>query len=350
MRLDVAILGASGFGGGELLRLLSAHPAVGSLRGTSRRFAGRPWHAAHPNLRGVADGVFEAAIDWREFASSPQPVVFSAMPHGALASRLDEMEAEWASLGLANRLTLVDLSGDFRLSSAEAFALAYGAAHPCPRRLGSFVYGLPEWTRAELPGARRIAAAGCFATALQLGLLPLEGLDLGLVTATAITGSSGSGATATETTHHPTRAHDIRAYKVLRHQHLPEVQATLTRGRITADLSFVPQSGPTVRGIFAVLQFGLPHGLNAEGLAARAARACAGQPFLRLVEGSPRVAAVVGSNFADLAVAATDRHGAVLVAIDNLMKGMAGQAVQCLNLALGLAETTGLKYAGAYPA
>ncbi len=350
MRLDVAVLGASGYGGGELLRLLTSHPAVASLRGTSTRLAGRPFHAAHPNLRGVADGTFEAAIDWRDLASSPHPVVFSAMPHGALAGRLDTLEAEWARLDLAGRLTLVDLSGDFRLRSAEAFALAYGTAHPCPGHLGSFVYGLPEWTRADLAGARRIASAGCFATALQLGLLPLKDLELGFVAASAITGSSGSGASATETTHHPTRAHDLRAYKILCHQHLPEVRATLERGRIAADLAFVPQSGPTVRGIFAVLQFALPAGLDASGLAARGAQACVGEPFLRLVEGSPRVAAVAGSNFADLAVVSTNRHGVVLVAIDNLVKGMAGQAVQCLNLALGLPEATGLMFAGAYPA
>ena len=129
MRLDVAVLGASGYGGGELLRLLTGHPAVASLRGTSTRLAGRPWHAAHPNLRGVADGAFEAAINWCDLASSLHPVVFSAMPHGALAGRLDTLEKEWARAGLADRLTLVDLSGDFRLRSAEALGQQPGKAH-----------------------------------------------------------------------------------------------------------------------------------------------------------------------------------------------------------------------------
>ncbi len=349
MTLDVAVLGASGYGGGELLRLLANHPAVATVRGTSRRHAGKDWAVVHPNLRGLAGGVFETSVDWRALSSCPHPVVFSAMPHGELASSLDALEAEWAGAGLGDRLTLIDLSGDFRLDSAGAFAAAYGSPHPCPARLGAFVYGLPEWTRSDLAGARRIAAAGCFATALQLALLPLANLELGFVAATAVTGSSGSGALPGETTHHPTRAHDLRAYKVLRHQHVAEVRATMRRARIGGELAFVPESGPLVRGIFAAVQFALPPGLDARGLEDRARRACTGEPFLRLVTGSPRVAAVAGSNFADLAVAAADRHGVVLVAIDNLVKGMAGQAVQCLNIALGLPETAGLRFAGAYP-
>ncbi len=348
--LDIAILGASGYGGGELLRVLSGHPAVSRLRGVSRRHAGKPWHACHPNLRGILEGGFEEAIDWHDYADAERPVVFSAMPHGELAGRLGALEAEWAALGLSERLTLIDLSGDFRLTSPAVFAAAYGGSHRCPERLGTFVYGLPEWTRSELGGTRRIAAAGCFATALQLALLPLKGLDLGFVAASAMTGSSGSGATASETTHHPTRAHDMRAYKILCHQHLPEVHAAMARGGISASLAFVPHSAPLVRGIFANLQFALPDGLDAEGLRARAVTACCGEPFVRLVEGSPRVAAVVGGNFADLAVAADERHGVVMVAIDNLVKGMAGQAVQCLNLALGLPETTALMAASPYPA
>ena len=351
MPLNVAILGASGYGGGELLRLLAGHPEAGSVRGASRRHAGRPFHASHPNLRGVVGGAFEAEIDWETFAAGPgTPVVFSAMPHGELAAQLETLERRWAALGLADRLVLVDLSGDFRLESGEVFAEAYGTPHPCPERLGSFVYGLPEWTRRDLVGARRIAAAGCFATALQLALLPLRGLDLGLVAASAVTGSSGSGAAPGDTTHHPTRAHDFRAYKVLRHQHLPEVLATMARAGIRGTVGFVPQSAPLVRGIFAALQFLLPPGLDGNDLSARAAAACDGEPFLRLVEGSPRVGAVTGSNFCDLAVAAAGRHAAVLVAIDNLVKGMAGQAIQCLNIALGLPEISGLRAAGAFPA
>ncbi|MBI4913291.1 MAG: N-acetyl-gamma-glutamyl-phosphate reductase [Acidobacteria bacterium] len=347
--MDAVILGASGYGGGELLRLLSGHPLLRSLRGSSRQHAGKPFHTAHPNLRGVVNGAFTAEISFGELAGSEQPVVFAALPHGELAQALPGLEAAWEAAGLAERLLLVDLSGDFRLADPAVFQAAYGRPHPCPERLGSFAYGLPEWNREALRGTRRIASAGCFATALQLALLPLRGLDLGFIAASAATGSSGSGMAPSDTTHHPTRAQDFRAYKVLDHQHLAEVQAMMGRQGIGGRLGFVPQSAPLVRGIFAAVQFALPPGLDAAGLRARAEAAFQGSPFVRMVEGSPRVAAVTGSNFADLGVAAKGGTGCVLAAIDNLVKGMAGQAIQCMNLALGLEEGTGLMQPGCWP-
>jgi N-acetyl-gamma-glutamyl-phosphate reductase len=347
--IEVGILGATGYGGGELLRLLGGHPAVRSLRGTSRSLAGKPFWAKHPNLRGVAEGSFEAELPLAEWAEAAQPVVFSALPHGELAKQLPGLEEDFRRHGLAERVLLVDLSGDFRLKDPAAFEKAYGKVHPFPSALGSFVYGLPEWNRDALPGARRIASAGCFATALQLALLPLQGLELGFIGASAATGSSGSGTLHSDTTHHPTRAQDFRAYKVLDHQHLPEVRAMMGACRIGGKLAFVPQSAPMVRGIFASLQFPLPDGLDAKGLRARAESAFAASPFVRLVEGTPRVAAVTGSNFCDVAVTAKDGAGVVMSALDNLVKGMAGQAVQCMNLALGLEETAGLKSPGCYP-
>jgi len=347
--VSIAILGASGYGGGELLRWLSTHPEVESIRGTSRAQAGQPFSAGHPNLKGILDGCFEAEIPWAELASCAQPVVFSALPHGELAQRLPELEAAWAACGIQERLLLVDLSGDFRLKDAQVFAKSYGRTHPCPEHLARFVYGLPEWNREALAGARRIAAPGCFATALQLALLPLRGLDLGFVAASAATGSSGSGASPSAGTHHPLRAGDFRAYKVLNHQHLTEVQAGMAACGIRGQLAFVPQSAPMVRGIFATVQFALPAGLDQAGLQARAQEAFRDAPMVRLVADSPRVGAVAGSGFCDLAVAARDGSGAVLTAIDNLGKGMAAQAVQCMNLALGWPETRGLLIPGRYP-
>jgi len=347
--IDVGILGATGYGGGELLRLLGGHPEVRSLRGTSRSLAGKPFWTKHPNLRGVAEGAFEEELPFRDWSSASQPVLFSALPHGELARRLPDLEAQFQRHGLAERLLLVDLSGDFRLKDPVAFEQAYGKPHPVPAALGSFIYGLPEWNRDALRGARRIASAGCFATALQIALLPLKGLDIGFIGASAATGSSGSGALHSDTTHHPTRAQDFRAYKVLDHQHLAEVRAMMAACGIGGSLAFVPMSAPMVRGIFASLQFPLPEGLDATGLRACAETVFAGMPFVRLVEGTPRVASVTGSNFCDVAVAARDGAGVVMSALDNLVKGMAGQAVQCMNLALGLEETAGLKSAGCYP-
>jgi len=328
--VDVLILGASGYGGGELLRWLSTHPAVKSLRGTARSHAGKAFHAQHPNLRGLVEGTFEATPDWGPFVDSAFPVVFSALPHGELARLWPEFQAEWTRLGLADKVTVIDLSTDFRLDPA-------------------WVYGLVDWKPERMKGATRIANPGCFATALQLALLPLTAWKPAFVAVTAATGSSGSGAAASDTTHHPTRATDFRAYKMLSHQHEAEVLRTLALEGWEAPLSFVPQSAPMVRGIFATAQFPLPAGIEPAALRAHYEAFYKGRFFVRMVDGSPRVAATTGSAFADIGVTARHGHGAVMVALDNLGKGMAAQAVQNLNLALGLPEWTGLKVAGGYP-
>ena len=329
MKIDAVILGASGYGGGELLYWLSRHPNVASVRGTSRSRDGQPFASAHPNLRGVVEGRFESTIQWRELEGSEQPVVFSALPHGELKKSLGGLESEWS--GIAERMLLVDLSGDFRVSD------------------GGFVYGLPEWNRDAIKGAKRIASPGCFATALQLALLRLRGLKAGFIAATAVTGSSGSGASASVGTHHPTRAHDFRAYKVLTHQHMAEVEMAMRACEIGARLGFVPQSGPFVRGIFATLQFALPAKVDAVGLQTRTAQAFEYCPFIRMVEESPRLAAVIGSNFADISVTTNESSAAIMVALDNLGKGMASQAVQSMNIALGLYETAGLWQPARFP-
>ena len=328
--VDVLILGASGYGGGELLRWLSMHPVVASLRGTARSHAGKPFHAQHPNLRGLVEGTFEAEPDWTALAQSAHPVLFSALPHGELAKQWPAFEAAWNALGLADRLTVIDLSADFRLDPA-------------------WVYGLVDWQPSRMQGAKRIANPGCFATALELALLPLVEWRPAFVAVTAATGSSGSGAAPSDTTHHPTRANDFRAYKMLTHQHEAEVLRALATAGWAAPLSFVPQSAPMVRGIFAVAQFPLPAGIEVGALRAHFEGFYKDRFFIRMVDGSPRVTATTGSAFADIGVAARNGHGAVMVALDNLGKGMAAQAVQNLNLALGLPEWTGLKVAGAFP-
>jgi N-acetyl-gamma-glutamyl-phosphate/LysW-gamma-L-alpha-aminoadipyl-6-phosphate reductase len=328
--IDVLILGASGYGGGELLRWLSTHPAVKSLRGTARSHAGKLFHAQHPNLRGLVEGAFEAAPDWASLARSESPVLFSALPHGELGKLWPDIEAAGKTHGLMERLIVIDLSADFRLDPA-------------------WVYGLVDWKPERMQGAKRIANPGCFATALQLALLPLAQWKPAFVAVTAATGSSGSGAAPSDTTHHPSRANDFRAYKMLSHQHEAEVLRTLATEGWEAPLSFVPQSAPMVRGIFATAQFPLPTGIEAGALRAHYESFYKDRFFVRIVDGSPRVAATTGSAFADLGVAARHGHGAVMVALDNLGKGMAAQAVQNLNLALGLPEWTGLKVAGTSP-
>jgi N-acetyl-gamma-glutamyl-phosphate reductase common form len=329
MTIDAVIFGASGYGGGELLRWLPQHPKVASIRGTSRSHAGQPFAHAHPNLRGLVEGNFEKEIAWDDLKKSEQLVVFSALPHGELMKALPDLEKEWAEAAIAEKLLLIDLSADFRMSPP-------------------FVYGMPEWNRAAIKGARRIASPGCLATALQIGLLPLRGLNIGFIAATAVTGSSGSGAMANATTHHPTRANDFRAYKMLAHQHMAEVSLAMSACAIEGRMSFIPQSGPFVRGIFATIQIATPRRLT--DLRSRAEKVFDGCPFIRIVDDSPQVAAVVGSNFADIGMADDARSAAIMVTLDNLGKGMASQGVQSMNIALNLPEAMGLWTAGRFPA
>lgn len=352
-RFDVTILGASGFGGGELYRLLLGHPGTNSLRGVARSAAGQPVARTHPHLAGLVDDVFLAEVDWERLAASPHPVLFAALPHGEFARLHEDLAATWTAHGLADRLTVIDLSGDFRLDDADSFRVAYGQPHPCPERLGDYIYGLSEVARESLRGAKRIACPGCFATAIELALLPLSDLvrELrpGFVAVTAVTGSSGSGLTPSATTHHPTRDGDFRAYKVLGHQHLSEIEMLLRREGFGGRIAFVPQSGPFVRGIHVTATFELPEGLSPAALeSAYRARYPAGG-FVRIVDEVPRLKSLVGSNRVELALKSDGRHAVVLLTLDNLMKGMAGQAVQNLNLASGWPETTGLRAAAAYP-
>jgi len=341
-----AILGASGYGGGELFRLLSAHPAVDEVVGASRKNAGKPVSSIHPNLSGIVASTFVEKIDWGWLADSEKHVLFAAMPHGELAEQYETLSTYWPK-----NLVVIDLSADFRIACPEQYEEHYKSQHPCPDRLKDWVYGFPEMNAADIRNAKRIANPGCFASALQLALHPLlklEGIEF--IAASGATGSSGSGMNPSETTHHPTRANDFRAYKMLAHQHMVEVRQLLTRsGRESLEVSFVPHSAPMVRGILVTAQFLLPSKISATHLEKAIRATYESAPFVRIVEGSPRVAAVVGSNFADIGFAVNGRQAAVLVAIDNLGKGMAGQAVQNMNLALGFEETEGLWFAGGFP-
>ncbi len=351
--IDVSILGASGFGGGELLRLLLAHPNVARIDAISRSYAEKAISGMHPHLRGLTSGTFKAELDFAAMHSSANPVLFAALPHGEFAKLWPNLRER-----LAPNTTVIDLSADFRLQSSAAFKAAYGYAHPCPEYLPDFVYGLPEAHSASLAGAKCIANPGCFATAIALALLPLVALgqDFGRVHISAVTGSSGSGTKASAGTHHPTRAHDFRAYKILTHQHQSEIQACLTAAALklganarAPEFSLVPHSAPMVRGIFATCQFELPEALSAQHLIAAYQTQYQNSRFVNVIDESPRAAAVAGSNFCDLSVHVVGNSVAVLCAIDNLGKGMAGQAVQNMNMALNLPESTGLLAAALFP-
>jgi LysW-gamma-L-alpha-aminoadipyl-6-phosphate/LysW-L-glutamyl-5-phosphate reductase len=342
------VMGGSGYGGAELIRRLLLHPDVALERVASIDLVGEPLAAAHPSLEGATDLVFED-LPPAEAARGVDAVLLG-LPHKVSSRLMPEL--------VAAGVRVVDMSGDFRLRDSAAYRRAYGQEHPHPELLLRFVYGLPELERERLRRARHVASPGCFATAVELGLLPLAraGLLEGVVHVQGITGSSGSGAAPSAGTHHPVRAGNLRTYKPLEHQHLPEIEAALLQaGARELALRFVPVSAPLARGILATSFVELPEEWTADRLRALYEEAYAAEPFVRVPRKRlPEVAAVSGSNHAEVGVtvgpAARGRRTAVLFsALDNLVKGGAGQAIQNLNLMLGLAETASLEDTGPWP-
>ncbi len=330
----VAVLGGTGYGGMELTRLLLAHPGV-RLTAITSRSSTKPVGDVWPHLKGFSDLAFrqETPEALRELALG-NDVLFQAKPHGVSAAQTPGL------LDLAPRLRVIDLSGDFRLRDATQYQAWYGSPHPSPERLGEATYGLPECGHREaLRRARLVANPGCHATATILALWPLAraGLLAGRASVASVTGSSGSGSEPGRGTHHPERFLNFKAYKPLQHQHLPEIVAALG-GESRVD--FVPHSAPFSRGIH-VTAFAPVRG-SAERVQQAFREAYAEEPFVRLVTDPPELRAVVGTNFADLHLTTGDGVAVVTLVIDNLGKGMAGTAVQNLNLLLGLPETTGL--------
>ncbi|MFO0762518.1 MAG: N-acetyl-gamma-glutamyl-phosphate reductase [Byssovorax sp.] len=347
-RFKASILGGSGYGAGEIIRRLLIHPDVELVRVASIDYIGENLSAAHPNLEGLTDLTFEKLPP--EEAAAGMDVVFLGLPHKVSSTTVPKIVGSGA--------TIIDLSGDFRLRDAALYEKYYGAVHPCPELLGQAVYGLPELNRDAIRGAKLVASPGCFATTIELGLLPLAkaGLLDGAVETVGITGSSGSGAAPQAGTHHPVRAQNLRTYKPLTHQHLPEIAQTLIQaGAKHFQQHFVPVSAPLTRGIFATSFVRVPASTTKEQIAEAFARTYAGEPFVRVPKKRlPEVVAVSGSNYVEVgfelgAVEDGARVLACFSAIDNLIKGGAGQAVQSMNIALGLPEKTTLEDAGGFP-
>lgn len=345
--LSALVIGSAGYVGGELLRLLFCHPQIARVTAHSRSAAGKPIAAVHKTLAPLTSAQFVAG-DKSELAALAHhhDVVFVALDHGESSRMMTEL------LAAAPRL-IVDLSADFRVPDAGLYAQYYGP-HPCPELLGAFAYGLADVAGASLRGARAIAAPGCFATAAQLALYPLRDL-IGSATPSlfAITGSSGAGVMPRETTHHPARAHNLFAYSVLQHRHEAEILHAWRRftGRPDARARLLAHAGPMVRGIYLTLHATVGAGLPP--LAAQQAVRAAYQdrPLVRITQEPPELTHALLASHA-LIHATQSPDGAevqVMVAIDNLLKGAAGQAVQSMNLALGLSETAGLSAIGGFP-
>jgi N-acetyl-gamma-glutamyl-phosphate reductase len=341
-RLPAVVLGGSGYVGGELLRLLAGHPVLEPAVVVSGSRAGEAVEAAFPHLAGCLPGlVFAAAGELPErLAGRGRVAAFCAAPHGAAAPAVDALLAGAEEAG--REVLLVDSSADFRFADPAAWTRVYGKPHGAPERVASFARGVPELV-AGVPGPL-VAHPGCFTTAALLAAVPL--VKLGLVepelTIVATTGSTGAGRMPGPTTHHPERRSDLFAYAALAHRHQPEMEALAAAAGAPATLRFVPQAGPFARGIYATLVGRPAPGVGAERAREALAAFYAGSPFVGVGETPPRLASVVGSNRCRLAVAADGGTLVAFSALDNLVKGAAGGAIQWMNRLLGLPETTGL--------
>ncbi|MGI9289568.1 MAG: N-acetyl-gamma-glutamyl-phosphate reductase [Pseudomonadales bacterium] len=335
----VGIVGATGYTGVELLRLLAGHPEVDVNVITSRLEQGQRVDTLYPNLRGHYDLQF-ATPDVQALRICD--LVFFATPHGVSMHMMREL--------LAAGTRVVDLSADFRLRDAEQWSNWYGQAHACPELLTDAVYGMPEMYREQIVAAQLVAAPGCYPTSVQLGLLPL--LEQGLVDtehliANAASGASGAGRQAKVDNLLAEVSDSFKAYAVAGHRHLPEIEQTLSSIAKTAvNITFVPHLLPIIRGIHATLYARLCADLETD-LQALYEQRYANEAFVDVLPAGvhPQTRTVKGSNMCRLAVFNPQDSDTVVVlsVIDNLVKGAAGQAVQCMNIMLDLAETRGLE-------
>jgi len=341
--IDTVVIGATGYVGGEFLRLIAGHPGLSLAAAVSSSRAGDDVGALFPALRhNFPDHRFVTVEQACE--SVPRRgrfAVFSAAPHGASAQNvrllLDAAAAQDAEVHI------VDVSADFRYPNAEAFAAVYGQAHAAPELLDAFVCAVPE--HLANTDAAHVGHPGCFATAVLLAAVPLvrHGLAGDDIFVSAVTGSTGSGRSPAAGTHHPERHANLYAYKPLAHRHVPEITALIDAATGSAPaVRFVPHSGPYARGIYVTLQTRLARSAAAGDVAAAMQDDYAASPFVHVEGGIPRLKDVVASNHCHLGIAVEDDCVVVFAAIDNLVKGAAGGAVQWMNRLWSFAEETGL--------
>lgn len=341
-KIRVGIFGGSGYGGSELLRILLFHPNADLVFVTANEQAGKSIGAVHRNLNGLTQLSFIKTPEDLESLDGLD-CVFLALPHGQAMDIVPRLPKD---------IKVIDLSGDFRLREQSVFEKHYKQPHTAMGVQAEFVYGLTETNRDAIRVARLIANPGCFATATLLGLAPLiaKGLLSGRIVVDAKTGSSGSGAKAASNTHHPQRMNSFYAYKPFTHQHVPEIEQELDRiGDWTSELVFMTHSLPVARGIFASIYAEAKSDMKEDELHNIFAEYYRDSFFVRLVDGSPDINWVKTTNFCDIGFAARGKQIVVFSALDNLVKGAAGQAVQNMNLMFGLDEKTGLILPGTNP-
>jgi len=349
--MKIGIIGGSGYVGGELLRLLLMHPQAEVTMVTSRQLAGEYVFNSHPNLRGLTQLKF-VPMDVSELKKNCD-LVFTATPHGGSVNLVPKL--------LEAGLKVIDMSADFRLRDPDAYEKWYGWKHANPETLKEAVYGLPELHRQEIKNARLIACPGCMATATILALIPF--VKAGLIEKNRIVadlkvGSSGAGSKPTVASHHPERFGGVRPYKVVGHRHIAEVEQELNALSLeTVKVSFSPHAVNMVRGILATVHTFPIKPITNKDVWKALRETYAGEPFIRFVKylkgcyqlPDPKV--TQGTNYCDIGFEIDEHANRLLLfsAIDNMVKGASGQGVQCLNILMGIEETTGLKSTGFHP-
>ncbi len=347
----VSIIGGAGYGAAEILRHLLPRDDVKILRISSKDYIGQSVSQVHRNLPGYEDLTMQDISP--KACAEGADIVFLAMPHiitAKVAMELFDLDVK-----------IIDLSGDFRLENLQDYIRDYAPEHPCPERLGSFVYGMPELNAESIKDAKHVASPGCFATGIAMGLLPLAkaGLLKSVnVRTVAMTGSSGSGVKPQAGTHHAIRVNNLKPYKALHHQHRAEIVQTLTKaGGDKIALDFVPISAPLVRGILAVSQLDLPQKHDQNSLQDLYENYYADHLLtqVRPAGSAAEVVAVSGTARVEISLDTRvdedtgKRTLCVTSAIDNLIKGGAGQAIQSFNLMTGKAAHFGLDNPGLWP-
>jgi N-acetyl-gamma-glutamyl-phosphate reductase len=335
--IQVAIIGASGYTGGELFRFLKDHPQVEVLTATSRQFAGIPVSKVHPHLQNV-----NLKFENRSPSDVDADLVFTATPHGASMSIVPEL--------VDRGLKVVDLSGDYRFDDISLYEKWYGLEHVRPLKA---VYGLPEINREKIKGADLVANPGCFPTGAILACLPLvkEGL-VDTIIVDAKTGVSGAGIKPTGVTHYPNCSDNVTPYAVTTHRHAPEIQEKLQKyGKVR--VSFTPHLVPVIRGIITTVHCFPNQKVSPQDIGEIYTQFYREEPFVHVLDNGdiPKLSAVRGSNHCHLGCFEIDENGRLVVisAIDNLVKGASGQAVHNMNLMYGFPETMSLEGVGLHP-
>jgi N-acetyl-gamma-glutamyl-phosphate reductase common form len=341
--IPAIVLGGTGYVAGELLRLIAGHPRLKAAAILSDSQPGGSVAGAFAHLRSAYPDLTFSSLDQIDalVRETPRCALFSAAPHGVAAAIIDRLLSAAENAG--TQINCVDISADFRYSSAGAYEAVYKHPHGAPARISQFTCAVPE--HLETAATPHVAHPGCFATATLLASVPL--LALGLTEprlfVTGITGSTGSGRRPVEGTHHPQRHSDLYSYGALSHRHVPEITACAAAASgVTAEVNFVPHSGPFARGIHVTVQATLKRPVNTAQAIEELAAFYKGCPFVRVLDTAPRIKDVATSNYANLSAVTNGSSIAVLSVLDNLNKGAAGGGVQWMNRLLGFDEGMGL--------